>query len=248
MSPADDTPRGRAVVRHRRILVAFDPAALPAAALDAPARLASALGAELVALFVERQELIDLAGFPRVRAFSLDTADHLALDMAEMTRALRAQAQRAERLLADLAARHRVAARLQVARGEVVAEIIAAAQGCDLVVVGRGRRGPRALGGTVRDILSGVACAVLVLPEGTTAVRRVVLIDDGRDGIHARAEEIARGLHMALLSIPAGDARAIAALDRLPGTLVITARDPRPGTTTLDERLAALDQPLLVLE
>jgi nucleotide-binding universal stress UspA family protein len=248
MSPADDAPRGRATVRHRRILVALDPAALPAGALDAPARLASALGAELVALFVERQELIDLAGFPRVRAFSLNAADHMALDMAEMTRALRAQAQRAERLLADLAVRHRVAARLQVARGEVVAEIIAAAQGCDLVVVGRGRRAPRALGGTVRDILSGVACAVLVLPDAAAPVRRVVLIDDGRREIRERAEEIARGLHMALQHVAADDARAIAALDRLPGTMVITARDPRPGTPTLDDRLAVLDQPLLVLE
>lgn len=252
MSPAgEDEGRGGGGSprrRHNRVLVAVDPSTLGLAALEAPAAIAAALGAELVGLFVERQELIDLAGFPDVRAFSPGRADHFAIDIEGMNRALRAEAARAERLIVELGLRHRVRARLEVARGDVVAEVIAASEGCDVVVVGRGARPPRDLGRTVRAILSGVACAVLVLPDGGGPVRRVALIDDGEGAVRARAADIARGLRLPFVAVAATDVLGIAALDARAGTLFVTARDTGYAGPSLDARLALLGRPVLVLE
>jgi hypothetical protein len=243
--------------RVRRILVAIDPGAGGIAALDVPGALAAALGADLEALFVERQDLLDLAGFPGVRAFSASAADHRTLDRDEMLRALRVQAEALARAMTALGARHRVAANL------------AAAQACDLVVLARRGDTRRSLGATVRATLAGAPCAVLVLPPRATAIRRVVALADGGPHVVARAATMAAALGVPLgvavpSEFPDGDRAAVlrvhpgARIEKLaddapeglaallavqPDALVVLGRAP-----DLDARLARLDQPVLVVE
>ena len=71
----------------RRSLVAVEPSAQGQAALDAAARMAARLQAELVGLYVEDVELLRLAQFPFAREFSVHDGPEFA--MGDVSRPLK---------------------------------------------------------------------------------------------------------------------------------------------------------------
>ena len=73
----------------RRILVALDASQHSLAALEAASELAEALKAELVGIFVEDVNLLNLAGLPFVREVGYPSGAARPLDSPSMERALR---------------------------------------------------------------------------------------------------------------------------------------------------------------
>lgn len=121
-------------MRIRRIIVGLEPATRNRAALEAAARLAGRLEAELVGLFVENINLLHFAGLPFAREVGFASATKRDLDIEGMERSLRAQAHETRQSLAAVAARVPVRWSFRVARGSMAAELLAAAVEADLVI------------------------------------------------------------------------------------------------------------------
>jgi len=125
-------PRGR-------IAIAFGSESIDMVALDAVTRLAASLHAEIAGFFIEDINLIRLAGLPVARALSRSGAPQV-LDVAEMERQLRAQAEAVRHQVSALAERAGVRWSFAVARGSFAGEIVRAAGEGDLVAFGLTRR------------------------------------------------------------------------------------------------------------
>lgn len=89
----------------RRIVIGLDVSPQARGALDTAASLAHRMEAELVGLFVEREELIRLAGLPFACEVCLPSAQTRGIDLKRMERSLRAMAEESRRLLAAAARR-----------------------------------------------------------------------------------------------------------------------------------------------
>jgi nucleotide-binding universal stress UspA family protein len=163
----------------RRILIAVDVSASGIAALEAVVAFASRMEAELLGLFIEDINLLRLAALPFAREVSFLSARTRRLGGAEMERALRAQAALAEAALIAAAQREGVSCSFRVVRGEVTAELLAAAHEVDLVAIGMTRAGKRHAGSTMRGILGTAPGSLLLLPPDTQIRSPVMVIYDG---------------------------------------------------------------------
>src|SRR5512146_812239 len=108
----------------RRIIMALDTASSVLPAIEAAAGLALGLDAELAGLFIEDERLLRFAGLPFAREFGFASARSRPLAPDAIERALRAQAERLRRLLAETAERLSVAWTLEVVRGEVPRSVL----------------------------------------------------------------------------------------------------------------------------
>jgi len=151
-----------------RIMVALDTSARSSAALDTAAELASALGAQLLGLFVEDINLLRLAGLPFAREVGRASAAARPLDFSEMERAMRLEAARAQRSIAGAAQRMQLQWSFRVTRGQMIAQVLAEAEQVDMVVLGRTGESAAATAGPVLVLFDGRPAARQAL---ATAVR-----------------------------------------------------------------------------
>jgi nucleotide-binding universal stress UspA family protein len=121
----------------RRILVALDASPGSLAALSAAVELARQAEAELEGVFVEDTSLLSMAGAPLAREIGYHSGEETALDPARMERKLRMQSQLARKALEDAAGPAQVRWSFRTLRGDVVAELMAAAAGADLLAIGK---------------------------------------------------------------------------------------------------------------
>ncbi len=170
-------PEARAPIR--RILVALDASGASLAALDAAASLAAELEAELLGLFVEDVNLLRLAGLPFAREVGLTLAHARRFAGADMERALRAQAARAQAALEKTAARRSVRCTFRVARGQVTQVLLEAATEADLVAVGASGRPSRRPGATAQALAAQISRPTLFLPSGELLRPPVITVYDG---------------------------------------------------------------------
>ncbi len=152
----------------RRILVAVDGSPSSLAAIEAAARLAIEMKAELEGLFVEDVNLLHFAGLPFTRVVDSLSARARPVDPADLETAMRAQAARARKALAA-AAGSRVTWSFRVVRGSVEGEVLEAARKVDLVSLGF--TGGWAAGGVRTGSLA--RRAVLELPGSVLLLRQV---------------------------------------------------------------------------
>jgi nucleotide-binding universal stress UspA family protein len=153
----------------RRILLTLDTAAHSLAAVEAATALAAHLDAELYALFVEDINLLHLAGLPFAREMHLTSATTRRLQNPDMERALRTEATRAQVTLATVAKRLNVRWSFQVTRGQVAAQVHAAALETDLVALTFSSGVPAGLSqfaAMIETVMRGVPCPLLILPPG----------------------------------------------------------------------------------
>lgn len=157
-----------------RVLLALDISPRSRSALDAAAALAVALDAELAGLFVEDLNLLRLSELPFAREIGSFSRAARPIAPEQVLQALRREADEAQRLLAQTAARLRLRWSFQVTRGQTAAELCSQAGQCDLVVLGkRSRAGLRAFG----QELAGVAAAggpLLAVYDGSPRARRAL--------------------------------------------------------------------------
>jgi len=118
----------------KRILIALDTSRRGQPALQAAARLAAGTGAELAGLFVEDINLLRLAGLPFAREMGM-LAGSRALGLPDVERALRVEAARAQRMLAEAARESQAHWTFRIARGQMVVEALAEA--ADLLVMAK---------------------------------------------------------------------------------------------------------------
>ncbi|HXQ24975.1 MAG TPA: universal stress protein [Candidatus Acidoferrales bacterium] len=169
----------------RRILVAIDASPDSWAALDAAAELAAETEAEILGLFVEDINLLRLAESPYAREIVYPTAAGAPLDRARMESQLRAHSAQAEKAVAAAGRREEVRWSFRSIRGDVIAEIRAAAGEADLLAIGRSAWsfGLQARVSATALELAKSATPVLLLSErGLPANARVVVHYDGSAG------------------------------------------------------------------
>jgi len=193
----------------RRILVALDGSAHAGGALEAAAALAARLHAELEGIFVQDVDLARLAALPIGREIQFLTGQSRDFTADELDAQNREQEARARQAIAAAAARAHVAHAFRVARGQVNAEVISAARGADLLIVGVGRASPggRArLGGTARAVAEHAPRSVMISRPGTRTIGRPLVFYDGSDGAK-------RALRAALRVFGAGERGLVVLLD-----------------------------------
>lgn len=120
-----------------RILISLDASACGMAAIKAATELAAQVQAELMGLFVEDVNLLRLANLPFAREVGYTSAAGRPLVAPEVERMMRAQAIEVERLLASAAEHAQVQWSFKVTRGQLLAELLALAEGVDMLVLGR---------------------------------------------------------------------------------------------------------------
>jgi nucleotide-binding universal stress UspA family protein len=167
----------------RRVVVALDASDQTRAAVEAGARLAARLGAELRGVFVEDVNLIRLVRLSSTRHLLLPTGTGEALEAGTVETHLRSLAARARQRVEACAGTAGVQAiSFRVTRGSVPAEILAAGNEGDLLVLGwaTGPEGSRRrLGTTARAAVQRARTPVLLVPQGAKLTGRIATAYDG---------------------------------------------------------------------
>jgi nucleotide-binding universal stress UspA family protein len=211
----------------RRILVALDSSRHSLAALKAAAELATRLKAELIGLFVEDINLLRLAGLPFAREIRYPSAVIQEMESSRLERELKVQAAQARQALMTAAEQAQVAWSFRVVRGQVTAEVLAAALEADLLSLGIAsgpatRRGQ--MGSTARTVAAETPRAVLLLQQGEK-IRGPILVT--YDGSPAARQALAMAVHLAQTTEP---------VNRLTLTVLILAGEEMLDTAQRLER------------
>jgi len=166
----------------RRILVALDASSHSQAALQSAADMAAKVGAELLGLFVEDSNLLQLAGLPFAREVGGVAGRARRLDSPAMERSLKAQAERSRLALAAIAEPWRLRWSFRVVRGSVADEVLAAAHEVDLVSIGKMGRQPSIgsrLGPIARRVAAAAPRPVLLTKHAIPARHGVGVVYEG---------------------------------------------------------------------
>jgi nucleotide-binding universal stress UspA family protein len=157
---------GSTHVPIRRILVAFDTSLPSEAAMESAARLAARMEAELLGLFVEDINLLNLAGLPFARESCLSFSLTRRLMTEDMERAMRVRAERARTLVERTAMRQSLRWSFRVVRGRMAEELQLASEQTDVIAFGMPLQ-VRAVTGAPA-IARTVPRPILFLPRGAT--------------------------------------------------------------------------------
>lgn len=190
----------------KRILVALDASEPSRAVLESAARLAASLHSELVGLFVEDADLLQMSALPMTRLVSAQSGVAADLDLAKMERALKAQARFAREALIETARQWKVRYSFQVVRGTASERLLVEAQDCDLVALGttsRPGRRSRPLGSTARETADLAPCSVFLSRAAPPSHGPVVAIAQGNEKTLNFAGKLAKifGRPLAILAV-----------------------------------------------
>ncbi|HEU5283260.1 MAG TPA: hypothetical protein VFU53_05580, partial [Burkholderiales bacterium] len=143
----------------KRVIVAFGGAEPAIALLNAAGDLLRGTQAELAGLFVEDVELLRLAALPFTREIGLASGTARPLDVPDVERAFKRQAEQMRRLLMQTAAALELPWSFQVARGSLLDEVLAAAALADLTIVGERQAPVERSTGAARSVRGEVRVA-----------------------------------------------------------------------------------------
>jgi nucleotide-binding universal stress UspA family protein len=178
-----------------RIVVAIDSSAHARAALETAAAIAERLHAEILGLFVEDIDLVNLAGLPFGREMRLISGQPRPFDQDALEEGFRLEAARARRELQRIATRARVMSSFRVVRGRVDVEVVAAAAEGDLLILGTASRsvGFRRRAGSVAVAAAQRAPrSVLLTRAGARVEGKALLVHDGSPGSEIAIEAAVR--------------------------------------------------------
>jgi nucleotide-binding universal stress UspA family protein len=168
----------------RRILVALDASSHSLAALEAAVELAAKMEAELLGLFVEDINLLQLAELPFAQGISYPSAVGQQLDKSSMELALKVKAAQARQALATAAGQLHVRWSFRTVRGYITSEVLEAALEADLLTLGKSsrqlaRRG--GLGSTAWEAIARAPRPVLLVQQGVGIKQPVLVVYDGSE-------------------------------------------------------------------
>jgi nucleotide-binding universal stress UspA family protein len=128
-----------------RVLLTFQTAEAAPDLLSTAVALARSLPAQLSGLFIEDIDLLRLAALPFTREVGGASGTVRAIDLPEVERTLKRQAEHARQSLANVAQKLQLPWSFEVTRGTLLDEVLAAAA-ADFVVTGRARSVARSIG------------------------------------------------------------------------------------------------------
>lgn len=168
MAAARKQPEENGAKPQTRIVVGLDTSVVAREALALAARLASSVDARLKGIFVEDENLLNLADLPFARevSFSGEVRD---IDPARMLRAMKAQAESARRILARIAAEAQIDWSFDVRRGRPLQSLALHAAREDTLVIRPQSGAAREVGRTVRAATREVHADVLLVARGAGA-------------------------------------------------------------------------------
>ncbi len=176
----------------RRVVIWLDPAAPQEPALHVLGGLGAA--AELLGLFVEDANLLDLSGHSAAREFS----EHGAvsrLDAPDLERQFQAHARRLRTLFERMAAQLAIPGSFRVTRGDPREELLRHSADCDTLVLSHSRRslGPRlAVRPRLDDLLGAGPPTLVFVQDAWRTGDRVVAVFDGSPDSEAALRIAAR--------------------------------------------------------
>lgn len=160
--------------RASRVIVVLETGGRPAPLLEAAARLAATMGAELRGLLVEDVRLRQAAALPFMRELGVASARSRPLDSLDVERALRAQEEQLRRALEAAAEALSLSWALDVVRGELLSAALAHAGESDFLVLGRS--GVPLGAGASRPMEQGRRTGVIAaLDDGSDDAKRALL-------------------------------------------------------------------------
>jgi nucleotide-binding universal stress UspA family protein len=172
-------PEGR-LQGFQRILVALDASPASLAALDFATELAERHQAELLGIYVEDINLLRSAEIPFTREIGQFSGTSHYIDSRLIERELQAQARHVERLLATIARKANLRWSFRKARGVIHGELLEAAQGTDLIIMGKtGWSGRRQLGSTARYVAVQSTIQSLILLRKVRPGTPIMVAYDG---------------------------------------------------------------------
>jgi nucleotide-binding universal stress UspA family protein len=192
VSPAGTNGDGFTV---RRIVVAVDSSPHARAALNAAAALAARMHAELEGLFVEDIDLHNLAALPFGREINMTTGEARPFDAKALADQMTQEVARMRRAVEEAATRVHVRHSFRVTRGRIAAEIVAAAGGADLLILGAAGLGltQRFRPGRVAlEAAAGAPRSVLLLRSGAAIRGRPLVAYDGSPSSEKALDAAAR--------------------------------------------------------
>lgn len=166
----------------KRILVALDTSETNRNALQTASLLASQLQAELQALFVEDINLLRLAELPFAHEMMIGSPERRRMTTASVERQMQAQVARLRQLVETTAQQNRIKVDFKVLRGQISNELQLAAQGMDLLILGKSSQHSQRslkLGKVAQEVLTTVNCNILLLQYGALIERPVAVLFDG---------------------------------------------------------------------
>jgi len=148
----------------QRILVALDASPQSLAALDTASEIAVKFQAELIGIYVEDINLVRLADFPFSREIGRFSASSRPFDSSQIHRLMHAHARQVQQYLSITARRTNLRWSMQITRGSIPNELLAAAQESDLIVMGKtGWSRRREPGSTAQTILTRTNRQAMIL-------------------------------------------------------------------------------------
>lgn len=150
-----------------RIIVGLDTSLVTRDALGLAARLAASVDARLKGIFVEDENLLNLAELPFAREISF-SGEIRELDTERMLRAMKAQAESARRMLARIASEAHIDWSFYVRRGRPLAALAEHAVEDDTLVIRSVGTGSREVGRTVRAATREARADVLLVARGAS--------------------------------------------------------------------------------
>lgn len=188
--------------RRSRVVVWLDPTAPQEASLQALADLGAAT--EILGLFVEDLDLLDLSRLSVAREITFDGTAARTVDQGRIEQQFRVHSARM-RALFEAAAR-KLAARhtFRVTRGVLRAELLKVSTECDTLVVAHSRRnfGPRlTMRAQLAELLSGGPPTLVFVQEQWRTGQRIIALFDGSAASEVAlqtAAAIARTEHLGL--------------------------------------------------
>jgi predicted phosphoribosyltransferase len=164
-----------------RVLIALQGAEPAPELLAAASALARGLHAELAGLFVEDIALLRMAALPFTREVGVTSGVSRPIEVQDLERALRLQAERMRVSLARMAAELALPWSFQVTRGRLLEQVLEALASMDLIVVGRPRRMPgRALGPAEQPRPAEVSALFDATEAGYRALAAALELAEGR--------------------------------------------------------------------
>ncbi|MDF1818994.1 MAG: hypothetical protein P1U54_10165 [Immundisolibacteraceae bacterium] len=163
------------------ILISLETICDNRAALDRLAELALLMQARLHGLYVEDEELLDIAEFPFTQEVRLHSAAEGGLERNLLEQQMRSVSRQAEALLAQVATQWGVEWQFQRVRGKITTELSRAAQQADIVSILAGNRSSyrgRFLSREQAEIKQLMNRPCVVLPPRITPGKEVIAVID----------------------------------------------------------------------
>jgi nucleotide-binding universal stress UspA family protein len=201
-------------VALRRILLPVDMSRDSLRALEVAFQLAGSLGGEVSGLFIEDNELCAAGSLSFVREVGSLSGISRRISPSDIERQFRTIASKARKMIADAALRLKVGSSFRIARGDVSAEILAAAIDADIVVLGKAGwtiGSVRKPGKTCLAVISKSRVPVLIVERDALLSPPVVAVSDGTEAGQRAvsfAEELARKLDWEMVLFTVHDVRS----------------------------------------